>query len=182
MLKFISHFYLEADEMLSSTPFVLIMQSNAWISHICIETWYVTCWAESVFLMKASHLQNYLPQQLETSEYCCLNFMQFVTWISYQPCFCLVLDCPDYTLSTTFLSCSQGLQHYFYLCNTCSSEIHGNLQGRSAPFLSFVYFFCFLSLSSFFFCGMSCAQQLWWKRGFPQAALFLVSGHSSLLG
>ena len=67
-------------------------------------TLYVTCLAESGLLIKASHLQNYLPQQIETSEYCCLNFMQFVSRISYQPSFYLVLDCPGYTFSTTFIS------------------------------------------------------------------------------
>lgn len=55
------------------------MQSNTWISHIHVGTWYVTCWAESVFLMKASHLQNYLPQQLvfllEFHVVCYLNLL-----------------------------------------------------------------------------------------------------------
>lgn len=82
-----------------------------WLDVSCMTnvTSYVTHLAKSGVLIKTSHLQNYLPQQTETSECCCLNFMQFVKWISYQPSIYWVCDYPGCTFSKNFFSVPRDL-------------------------------------------------------------------------
>lgn len=120
--------------MLSSTPFLLVMQWYGWISHMIYGILYVTCLAESDFLVKSSHLQNYLPRQIKTSEYCCLNFMQFVSWVSYQPSFYLVLDCLRCTVSTAFISVLKDCSTIHTCVTSLSQKYMETLRIQVHPF------------------------------------------------
>lgn len=149
------------------------MQWYGWISHMTCGTLYVTCLAESGFLIKASRLQNYLLQQVETSEYCCLNVMQFVGWISYQPSFYLVLDYPGYTFSTTFTSVPKDSNTIPTHVITLSQKHMETLRVQLPPF-------CLLLLVEFAVLN-SYDGRMWGGRLFSEPML-LGSDHPSFLG